>query len=501
MKEVSLVFPHHLFDNHPAIQSGRPVYLIEEHLFFRQYPFHKLKIRYHRASMRKYQTLLLSVGHQVHYIESHEPESDLRQLLLRLKEQGVQVVHCCEMSDDWLNKRMIKTCGLLGINKVIHRSPMFLCGASEIELYLSEKKRYFQTDFYIWQRKRLGVLLDHSSKPLGGKWSYDADNRKRLPKGIALPELRFEPPDQAWAEAGQYVKTHFSNNPGEDESLTVYPTDHLSARQFLKQFLEQRLEQFGDYEDAISKKESFLYHSALTPVLNTGLLTPLEVLTETLNHHSRFPNLPLNSLEGFIRQIIGWREFIRMVYATRGSHERTRNHWEFKRKIPTVFYTGETGIVPLDICFSRMQSTAYNHHIERLMVFGNFFLLCEFDPDDVYQWFMIHYIDAYDWVMVPNVYGMSQFADGGLFATKPYISGSNYLMKMSDFQEGPWQETWDALFWRFIHVHRTFFLSNPRLSMMVRTFDKMNKEKQEQHLLKAESYLQKLDTMGPWIKK
>jgi deoxyribodipyrimidine photolyase-related protein len=179
----------------------------------------------------------------------------------------------------------------------------------------------------------------------------------------------------------------------------------------------------------------------------------------------------------------------RAVYQLKGTEERTRNYWGFTRKIPESFWQGTTGIEPLDLTIKKVLDTGYCHHIERLMVVGNFMLLCEFDPDEVYRWFMELFIDAYDWVMVPNVYGMSQFADGGLMSTKPYISGSNYLMKMSDFKKGTWQETWDALFWRFMHVHRDFFLQNPRLGMLVRSFDKMPSEKQNALLVKADKYL------------
>jgi deoxyribodipyrimidine photolyase-related protein len=203
--------------------------------------------------------------------------------------------------------------------------------------------------------------------------------------------------------------------------------------------------------------------------------------------------IPLNSLEGFIRQIVGWREFIRLVYEREGTKQRTTNYWQFTRKIPKTFWTGDTGIAPIDCTIKKILKTGYAHHIERLMVLGNFMLLCEFDPDEVHKWFMEMFIDAYDWVMVPNVYGMTQFADGGLMTTKPYISGSNYLMKMSDYEKGSWQPIWDGLFWRFMHVHRDFFLQNPRIGMLVKTFDKMPEEKRNAHLQNANQYLQDLD--------
>ena len=245
------------------------------------------------------------------------------------------------------------------------------------------------------------------------------------------------------------------------------------------------------YEDAIVKGENILNHSVLTPMMNTGLLTPQFVLDEALKF-GKENGVPLNSLEGFIRQIMGWREFIRGVYEAVGSKERTTNFWGFERKIPASFYDGTTGIPPVDDTIKMLLKTGYNHHIERLMVLGNFMVLCEFHPDEVYRWFMEMYIDSYDWVMVTNVYGMSQFADGGLMATKPYISGSNYLMKMSDYKKGDWQKTWDGLFWRFMHVHRDFFLKNPRLGMLVRTFDKMSDEKRNTHIENGERFLTKL---------
>jgi deoxyribodipyrimidine photolyase-related protein len=223
--------------------------------------------------------------------------------------------------------------------------------------------------------------------------------------------------------------------------------------------------------------------------LNIGLLSPHQIIDAALTMVDR---VPLNSLEGFIRQIMGWREFIRITYVRRGREQRTRNYWGFTRSIPESFWNGTTGILPLDATIKKTLKSGYCHHIERLMIAGNLMLLCEFDPDQVHRWFMEMYVDAYDWVMVPNVYAMSQFADGGGMCTKPYISGSNYLMKMSNFKKGDWQPVWDGLFWRFMHVHRDFFLSNPRLGMLVKTFDKMAVEKQQQHLLAADRFLASL---------
>ncbi|MEZ5024079.1 MAG: FAD-binding domain-containing protein [Chitinophagales bacterium] len=226
--------------------------------------------------------------------------------------------------------------------------------------------------------------------------------------------------------------------------------------------------------------------------MNVGLLLPIDVLDQALDY-AKSNAIAINSTEGFVRQIIGWREFIRGMYECKGNYSRTQNYWGFDRKIPSSFYDGTTGIAPIDATIKKVLATGYCHHIERLMILGNFMLLCEFDPDDVYQWFMELFIDAYDWVMVPNIYGMSQFADGGLFATKPYISGSNYLNKMSDYPKGEWQAVWDGLFWRFMHEHESFFKKNPRTAMLLSTYDKMPEEKKNTHLKNAEQFLKKLD--------
>ena len=295
-----------------------------------------------------------------------------------------------------------------------------------------------------------------------------------------------------YEESRAYVDKNFSTNIGQLTANALYPTNFKASQQWFQQFLEQRFLEFGTYEDAIVAENAILNHSVLTPMLNVGLLTPANVIEQSIAF-AKTNNIPINSLEGFVRQIIGWREFIRGIYESRGSDERTRNFWGFTKKIPTSFYDGTTGIYPIDQTIKKTLETGYCHHIERLMVLGNFMLLCEFDPDEVYRWFMELFIDSYDWVMVPNVYGMSQFADGGLMATKPYISGSNYLMKMSNYKKGEWQAIWDGLFWRFMDTHRSFFKQNPRLGMLVAMFDKMPQEKKEVHISNAEHYLQNLD--------
>ncbi|MCF2490191.1 cryptochrome/photolyase family protein [Dyadobacter sp. CY347] len=492
MKSITLIFPHQLFEKHPALTSERDVFLVEEDLFFNQFSFHKHKICFHRASMQAYKLYLESQKITVHYIEAQDSFSDVRKLVPMLKKKGVEVIFYADVTDNWLQKRLAETAKKNQIELIEFETPMFVNSKEDLEMYFMNKKRYFQADFYTAQRKKYKILLDESGEPEGGKWSFDTENRLKYPKKQVPPAIQFPATNDQYAEAKRYVEKHYRDNYGNIPDEIRFPITFEESDAWLEQFMAKRFEEFGKYEDAMVISEHFLHHSVLTPMLNTGLLTPKKVINATLKY-ARKHNIPLNSTEGFVRQIVGWREFIHGVYEFKGSKERTRNYWGFTRKMPESFWTGTTGIEPVDIVINKVLDIGYCHHIERLMVLGNFMLLCEFDPDDVYRWFMEMFIDAYDWVMVPNVYGMSQFADGGLMATKPYISGSNYLMKMSDFPKGEWQQTWDGLFWRFMDKNRKFFLKNPRLGMLIRTFDNMDEAKKQAHLQHADDFLKKLD--------
>lgn len=483
MHSATLIFPHQLFKEHPALIPGDPVFLLEEFLFFKIYPFHKKKLILHRASMKAYQLFLEKNGFNVEYIE----DVDIRKFIPSLIKKGYRHLNIAEVVDDWLMKRMEKH----NVNITFHKTPYFINSLIDVHDFFSNRKSYFQTDFYTSQRKKRKILVDQHLKPIGGQWTFDADNRKKFPKGERVPTIPSLPEETIIKEATVYIETNFAANPGDAKGF-FYPIQFSTAQQWLTDFLQNRFEKFGVYEDAMVHKENFLHHSVLSPLLNIGLLTPDDVLNQSINHAEK-NKIPLNSLEGFIRQILGWREFIRIVYEREGKKQRTTNYFGFTRKIPRSFWIGKTGIYPIDVVIQHTLRDGYTHHINRLMILGNFMLLCEFDPNEVYRWFMEMYIDAYDWVMVPNVYGMTQFADGGLMTTKPYISGSNYLMKMGDWQKGEWQEIWDALFWRFMHVHRILFSKNPRMGMLLKTFDKMDATKRNRLLTKADDFLTQLD--------
>ncbi len=469
MPAITLVFPHQLFEHHPAVARGRPVLLLEDDLFFTHYRFHQQKLLLHRASLKAYQAHLTSSGFDVRYLEV-EPDL-LRKTLQRAVEQGTHEVHVADPVDYLLNRRLKRYCRQLNLRLIISESPNFICNNQNIRDYFSNRKRCFLTEFYIDQRKRLNILMD-GQEPLGGRWTFDVDNRKKLPASLPRPPLPTANDNTYVREARTYVTSRFADHPGIAQKF-VYPVTFAEAEQQLDRFLAERFRLYGDYQDALSREQSFLFHSVLTPALNIGLLSPARVLERAIAAADEY-RVPLNALEGFVRQVLGWREFLRAVYVREGVKQRTTNFWKHTRPLPQSFWTGNTGVLPLDHVIRQVLQTGYANHIERLMVLGNFMLLAGFHPDDVYRWFMELFIDAYDWVMVPNVYGMSQYADGGLMATKPYISGSNYLMKMSDYPKGDWCTVWDALYWGFIHDHRQMFAKNPRMSMMVRQVEKMD---------------------------
>jgi len=393
MKAINIIFPHQLFFKSPLLENNNEIYLIEEYLFFKQYRFHKQKIAFHRATMKAYENYLKGLKITVHYIDSDNKLSDIRQFHKEIKSKNINVIHVIEPTDDWLEQRIAEIAK--NIELKTYANPQFLNTKESLATFFRpEKKSFFQTTFYKQQRKKLGILLDEKLNPIGGKWTYDSENRRKYPKNKMPPAIHFPERTDFWDEAVEYTSKKFDDNPGSISKNRLYPITHQEASDWFEQFLTYR------------------------------------------------------------------------------------------------FYDGTTGIEPIDHTIKQILKTGYCHHIERLMVLGNFMLLCEFDPDEVYRWFMELFIDAYDWVMVPNVYGMCMFADGGTFATKPYISGSNYIKKMSNHLKGEWEDIWDGLFWRFVMKHQDFFRSNPRTSMLAYSFNRMSDEKQNTHIKNAESFIQ-----------
>ena len=495
--DATLIYPHQLFASHPAVGKSRAVFLIEDPLFFGNDPhwpltMHGQKLVLHRASMKAYAAELSAAGHQVTIVEAPEGrETDSSRLLENFFTKSPATLHLTDPADDVLMRRIQRYAAKHEVALKVHPSPNFLTPASTLEKFCSGPKKSSMARFYEAQRKRLGILLEDDGSPIGGKWSFDSENRERLPANHPLPAEPRATASGHLREAIDYVSRRFPDHLGRLEHFR-WPVTRDEADEWYQRFLEDRFSSFGDYEDAISTRHAFLFHSAITPMLNIGMLDPQQVVDRALSHALRH-QVPMNSLEGFIRQVIGWREFMHGLYRHRGVMVRNGNFWQFDRPMPKGFYDGTTGIPPIDRVIRQLLDEGWCHHIERLMILGNFMLLCRIRPDDVYRWFMELFVDAYDWVMVPNVYGMSQFADGGTFTTKPYLSGSNYVRKMSDEPKGDWCGIWDGLFWTFIADHRDFFLKNPRLSMMARTWEKMSGETQDRHRHLAAEFLARLD--------
>jgi len=491
---LTLIYPHQLFRNHPALGKGRNSILLEDPMFFgndSRWPMrmHKQKLVLHRASMAAY-----ADGLECARIAGNPGTKNLCGVswLDSVIPTGVTALHFCDPLDDVVSRRLARLADRRGIALHSYPSPNFLTPDDFIATHTGGSRKPFMAKFYQAQRTRMDVLLEGDGSPTGGQWSFDADNRRKLPKDADVPTAPDAPTNQWISEAIRSVETSFPDHPGTTENFR-WAVTHADAESWMEEFFRERFGNFGIYEDAISREHAFINHSALTPMLNIGLIDPQALVNAALHAASVNPAIPLNSLEGFVRQIIGWREFMCGIYRHRGATIRNGNFWRCDRPMPAAFYDGTTGIPPVDRVIRQLLREGWCHHIERLMVLGNFMLLCRIRPDDVYRWFMELFVDAYDWVMVPNVYGMSQFADGGTFTTKPYISGSNYILKMSDEPKGSWCAVWDGLFWSFIGDHQDFFLRNPRLSMMARNWQTMGAEKQDFHRSNGNAFLQSLD--------
>ncbi len=491
--EAALIFPHQLHDRHPAVKEGRRAILVEDPLYFgdRIHPlrFHKKKLVLHRASMKRYAAEVLQKRGVPHdYLECRQIPAP-GDLFRKLEKDGVKKVHVAEPTDFLLEKRIRTFSQKLGLQVVWHPTPNFLTDLKTADGFFGKTRTYLMAKFYIFQRRRLGVLMDIGGGPVGGRWSFDMENRKRIPRELAVPSPKRFGDNPYVREAAAYVDERFPENPGSCDGF-FYPTNSAEALAAFEDFLEKRLENFGPYEDSIASREGVLFHSLLSPALNAGLLNPEEILRRTLAFAEE-AGTPLASLEGFVRQIVGWREFIRVVYVREGVRQRTANFLENDRTLTPAWYDGTLGLDPVDAVIRRVVDTGFAHHIERLMVLGNVMLLSDVHPDEAYRWFMEMFVDAYDWSMVPNLYGMSQYADGGLMTTKPYFAGANYLLKMSDFHKGPWCETLTALYWRFVARHRDLLSRNPRLGVMVKTLLKMSPSERQRRLAEAERFIQR----------
>jgi deoxyribodipyrimidine photolyase-related protein len=453
---------------------------------------HKQKILLYLTCMREYRDKLIKEKFKISYLEAENKnfkETYETKLLEFLKKNNIKEVQLFEIEDIFFEKRLVKFFQKNTISFTFLRSPMFLTSRSEFKDYLQKSKKPFMANFYKDQRIRLNILINSKQEPLGGKWSFDEENRKKLAHKINIPIFKKFKSSRYLKNIKDIILKHFDDHPGSLESFN-YPTSRDDVVNLLDGFLDEKISNFGDYEDSITQQSHTVFHSVLSPFLNLGLIVPKEVVYKTISFCNK-KKIKINNLEGFVRQIIGWREFMRGIYKNYEDELLNKNFFKHKRKMKNTWYTGSTNIPPLDHSIKNCLQYGYVHHIERLMVLANIMNLSEIEPMEVYRWFMEMFVDSSDWVMAPNVMGMGLFSDGGIFATKPYICGSSYILKMSDFKRGGWCEVMDGLYWRFIDKNRNFFSKNYRLAMMVKVFDKMDKVRKAKILSLADDFIKK----------
>ena len=492
MNDIFIVLGNQLFDPlYLKNYKDCKIFMAEDLGLCTYEKHHKLKILHFLSSMRSYNDLLKSKGFETDYYDCKNNFSDKYEDKLRksIKESKPKRVFSFEVEDKPFDKKLNKIVKEIGLERVIVTSPMFLNSRDDFKKYLENKKKPLMANYYKMSRIKFDLLVK-DEKPVGGKWSFDKDNRKKLPQTVKLPKRPVAFETKHTKVLKKFINITFENHPGNTENFWL-PTTHKESTVWLDDFLTEKLNLFGDYEDAVSQRDNILFHSALSPLINSGLITPEKIVDRLKKLRTK---VNLNSLEGYIRQVIGWREFMRGIYQNYSIEMEKGNFFNHKRKFKKEWYSGETGIPPLDHSIKNALKYGWTHHIERLMVLSSLMNLCEIEPKQVYKWFMEMFVDSSEWVMVPNVYGMGLFSDGGIFATKPYICGSSYYLKMMDFKKGEWCETVDGLYWRFINKNRKFFSSNPRLNMMVSVYDKMKNERKKKILSKAEAFITQFTT-------
>tara|TARA_B100000963_G_C22617403_1_gene668054 strand:+ start:633 stop:2123 length:1491 start_codon:yes stop_codon:yes gene_type:complete len=489
-KKIFVVLGNQLF-NLSFFQQFRKdhIFFLSEDLGLCTYEkHHKQKILLFLSAMRSFRDELEKNGFEVIYkkIEDNDFEEAYTGKLKKLiKEMDIKSVSIFEIEDKPFEKKFLSEFKNSDLNYI--PSPMFLTSRAEFKDYLSNTKKPFMANFYKLQRRKNNFLVDKNDNPTGGKWSFDEENRKKIPKKFNFPEQISFNETKHTKYLKKIIEEKFKDHVGSTDDFWICTTRHDAWKKF-NHFIENKINLFGDYEDAVDQRDNFLFHSSLSPLMNMGLITPGEVVEKLKKIISE---VKINSLEGYFRQIVGWREFIKGVYQNYDDKFEQSNFFNHKRLMKKSWYEGTTGIYPLDYSIKNASKYAWTHHIERLMIQSNIMNLCEIEPTNAYRWFMEHYMDSSEWVMYPNVFGMGLFSDGGVFSTKPYICGSSYFRKMMDFKKEEWCDILDGLYWRFIENNRDFFSKNPRLSMMIRVLDKMKQDRKKRIINLANEFIEK----------
>ena len=467
---------------------------------------HKQKIAYILAAMRHHADALRQAGWQVDYVRLDDPDNagSFTGEIARAVERHAPDRIVVTEAGEWRVMAMLESWEtLFGIPVDIRADDRFLCGHAEFDAWASERKQLVMEFFYRAMRRKTGLLMD-GKKPVGDRWNFDKENRKPAKNDLFMPRPHAFAPDAVTQDVLALVAERFADHPGSLDGFD-YAVTAADAEKQAAYFLKHALPQFGDYEDAMLTGERHLWHSILSPYINSGLLDPID-LCRRAEAEYRAGRAPLNSVEGYIRQIIGWREYMRGIYWREGPDYVHRNFLDHHRKLPGWYWTGDTDMHCLKESIGQTLATAHAHHIQRLMVTGNFALLIGADPAEVHRWYLEVYIDAYEWVELPNTLGMSQFGDGGLLGSKPYISSGAYIDRMSDYcghcrfdvkrRVGDNACPLNALYWDFLARHEERLGDNPRLRMPYSTWSKQSAQSRNETRAQAETFLQALDSGG-----
>ena len=488
-KTLRLILGNQLFPlEMQNIEDGETVFMCEDSGLCTYEKHHKSKIALFFNAMRSFRDSLEAANIDCIYYDFNNKFEDsyIKKLSSEIKDNNFSCIRFFEIEDKPFENEIMQMISDLDIKCEVLNTPMFLDSRESFKDFVGDKKFLLQANYYKKARKEMDILIENE-KPVGGKWSFDDENRKKLPKDYLIPKLPVIKERDDFDEISNFINTEFNDHPGNINNIFPYTTEQ--ALDWLDTFFEERFKDFGPYEDAIFMGEHFQLHSALSSSMNLGIITPQQIITKAKDY-AEANDIPLNSLEGFVRQIIGWREFIRGIYQNFSEKMIDANYWNHKRKLSEAWYTGDTGIEPLDDAIKGALEFGYTHHINRLMVLASIMNMSRIHPSEIYKWFMEMFVDSSEWVMVPNVFGMGTFADGGIFATKPYISGSSYILRMSNFKKGDWCEIVDGLYWKFIEDNKEFFAKNPRLSLMIRALEKLDQERKLRIFKAAEIFIE-----------
>lgn len=483
-----------------AADKGHDVIVMAEVMEEGTYvPHHPKKIALILSAMRKFASRLRDDGWTVAYSELDDTDNTQSipgELIRRADQHGASVV-VATRPGEWRLIGALEDCPL---TVTMLEDDRFIASHAEFESWAEGRKALRMEYFYREMRRKTGLMMDGDA-PAGGQWNYDHDNRKPAPKDIEFSGPMQFTPDSVVEDVLALVEHRFGHHFG-DLRPFWFATDQTQAREALAHFVKYGLAKFGDYQDAMLAENQFLYHALVAPYLNIGLLDPLEVC-RAVEDAWKAGNVPINAAEGFIRQVIGWREYVRGIYFLEGPDYAKRNGLNHRRKLPDLFWGGETRMRCVQKAVAQTESEAYAHHIQRLMVTGNFALLAGIDPGEVSDWYLAVYADAFEWVEAPNVVGMSQFADGGVIASKPYVSSGAYINRMSNYCKGCAYKVsvktgegacpFNLLYWHFLDRNRERFGSNPRMGNMYRTWDRMDAEKRATVLSEADGFLARME--------